>query len=828
MIDQKIDAKLGLSGAEASLRLKQYGENTVRGRRAGPIILFVRKFTSPLVLTFIACAIVSYFVGETNNSIILVAMVLISVVLDFVNSYKSEQAVGELLKKIAITATIYRDGKQQEIELKYIVPGDVIFLSAGDVIPADCELLEAKDFYVNQAALTGESFPVQKTAQLARKNKKDKEASDGTVYLGTSVVTGYATAQVLNTGFKTEYGKIAAEIEQGAEETNFEKQIRAFTFFIVRITIFMAAFAFLVNALIGHGWFSSFLFALAIAIGLAPEFLPVIISVSLSRGALIMAKKNVIVRHLNAIQNFGGMNVLCTDKTGTLTEGRIVLVKHIDSLGETSEETFLYSYLNSFFHTGVENPLDNAIKEHKKADISSYKKIDEVPFDFQRKRQSIVVSHNRRNILITKGAPEEIFRACSFYKNKKQIIKINQKNKLKIVAQFEKLSKDGFKVLALATREENNKKKDYSVADERGMILLGFVTFLDPPKETAAKAIQDLENLGIEIKILTGDNILLTQKACRDINLPVKGVITGEELDKIDDLKLQKLLPQLTIFSRVNPEQKERIILNLKKIKKVVGFLGDGINDAPSLRVADVGISVNNAVDVAKETADIILLQKSLRVLSDGVIEGRRTYHNTLKYILMGLSSDFGNMSSMMAASAFLPFLPMLPTQILFNDLLYHSSQLTLPTDNVDSEDIRKPVKWDLGFIKHFMMVFGWISSIFDFFTYGVLFLVFRVTEGQFQAGWFIESIATQVFVIYIIRTKKIPFLQSRPSLLLFLTTFLAVVCAWIVPATPLGRVLGFAPLPGVIYLIIAGSVIAYLILVQAAKSWFYQRFREA
>lgn len=819
--------KMGLTETEAQKRLKQYGENLVYKRKSyRPIIAFLQKFNSPLLLILIVASFISFFVGEHINGLILLLMILISAILEFINSHKSEKAVQDLISRVVVTATVVRDCKVQEIEFKNIVPGDIIFLSPGDVVPADCLILESKDLFVNQAVLTGESFPVEKNSDITLVDSHNlSPKTNNLVLMGTSIMTGYATVKALKTGRDTEFGKIAETLIKAEPETDFAKNIKKFSYFIMQLTIVLVSFVFLANAFLGHGWLTSFIFAVAIAVGLTPELLPVIISVSLSHGSIKMAEKNVIVKNLPAIQNFGSMNILCTDKTGTLTKDKIELVKYMNISGNAEEDILLYSYLNSYFHAGIQNPLDNAIKEFRKINIGDYKKVEEVPFDFERKRISIVISEkNEKIILCTKGAPEEIFKICNEYRIDGEIHKINDDISKKMQEQFDNLSNEGFRTLAISYKEVES-KAHYSKIDEKGMIFLGFMAFLDPPKETVTKAISEFEKLGIELKIITGDNEILTQKICRDIKLEIKGIILGEQVDKMSDLELQRRALETTIFARINPEQKERIIINLKKAKQVVGYLGDGINDAPALKAADIGISVNNAVDVAKDTADIILLKKSLLVLKDGVTEGRKTFHNTMKYIMMDLSSNFGNMFSMMGASVLLPFLPMLPAQVLLNNFLYDTSQITLPTDAVDEEDIKKPTSWSFKFIRRYILILGPISSIFDFLTFGVLLYVFHFGQSQFQTGWFMESIMTQVFVIFVIRTKKIPFLQSSPTKMLFISTFLSVIIAWIIPYIFLGRYFQFSPLPISTLLAIIVMVVAYLVLVQFVKNWFYKRY---
>jgi len=817
--------KRGLTALQATAKLLEFGENTVYHRRKSrPIIAFIRKFNSPLLLLLIGAAIVQFFVGASTSGTILILMVLLSAVLDFVNSFRSEIAVETLVNRVVTTATVWRDGKKQEIQLKRIVPGDIVLLSAGDVVPADGIILQSDDFFVNQSALTGESYPVEKIVTTDALSKQKFEVGQNfTVLMGTSVVSGFATIEVVNTGRKTFFGSIADRLAAQKQETDFEKNIRQFSLFIMRVAFVLVGFVFLANTVIGRDWLESFIFAIAIAIGLTPELLPVIISVSLSHGAAKMAKKEVIVKNLPSIQNFGSMNILCTDKTGTLTKDQIELVRYVNMHNQDSENVLRYAYINSSYHTGVRNPLDGAVMTYKKIALTGFNKIDEIPFDFQRKRQSVVVSSPKGRIMVTKGAPEDIIKLCRYYFDGKKSSILSKPQRRKAMVIFNSLSQDGYRVLAVATRPIKDTRKVYEPKDEKDLVLEGFVAFLDPPKMTAKQALEELAVLGIETKILTGDNELLTQKICRDIGLTSKGLLMGSDLTNLSDEQLQQRAVETTIFARITPEQKERIIQALRRAGNVIGYLGDGINDAPALRAADVGISVNNAVDVAKETADIILLRKSLRVLKDGVLEGRKTFHNSLAYIMMGLSSNFGNMFSMMAASVFLPFLPMLPAQILLNNFLYDSSQLSLPSDNIDQQEIAKPTVWSLPFIKKYMLVFGSISSVFDLITFGLLYWVFGLMGSQFQTGWFIESIATQVFVIYIIRTKKIPFLQSRPGWFLLANTLLAVFIAWLIPFLPLGAWFEFTPLPFYVLITIAVTVAIYLFMVEAVKHWFYK-----
>ncbi len=819
--------KIGLSSFESKMRLLKYGQNILQTKRKfSPLLMFIKKFNSPLLLILIIVSLISFFLGERTNAVIILLMVLFSAGLDFFNTYKSETAVEDLIARVRNTAAVWRNGKKQELPFNVLVPGDIVELIAGDIIPADSLVLEAKDFFVNQSALTGESFPAEKHLEkrggMALVSIFEDPAQ---VFMGTSVVTGFATIEITKTGTATEFGRIAKQLLHQAPESEFVKGVRTFSYFIMQVTFVLVFLVFIFNFLLGRGLFGAFLFSISIAIGLTPELLPMIISIALSRGSLKMAKKDVIVKNLSSIENFGGMNILCTDKTGTLTEDRITLIKHIDVNEKEKEDIFSLCYVTSKFHTGVVGPLDEAIREHENLNITEYHKIDEIPFDFERKRDSLVVEKNQERILITKGAPESVMNVINYYLIDEKILPLDNFVREKILNLYNKLSGEGYRVLGVAKKNIADKRQVYDKDEETEMIFMGFAAFLDPPKESAAQAVKELNVLGVEVKILTGDSDLLTKKICTDLDIKIRGILTGKEILEMSDEELGRLATTTTIFARITPEQKERIILILKKNNQTVGFLGDGINDAPALKAADVGISVNNAVDVAKETADIILLRKSLRVLKDGVIEGRKTFQNTLKYIEMWLSSNFGNMLSMTGASLILPFLPMLPTQILLNNFLYDMSQLTLPMDKVDDDDVKKPPRWDLSFIKKYMLIIGPISSIFDFVTFGVLFFIFRLPEHVFQTGWFMESLATQVFVIYVIRTKKIPFLQSSPSRLVILNTILIIFVGWAIPSFWLGQYFGFGKLPVWAIMAIAAIVLIYLIMVEGIKRMFYKKF---
>lgn len=825
MKETKTSISRGLTSREAARRQRKYGANILFTKKKWhPVSAVLKKLSSPLLIILIVTSFVSVLFGQHTDAAIILVMIFISVVLDIFNTHKSEKSAETLMERVEVTARVRRDGREEEVPIKSIVPGDIVLLGAGDIVPADAQIIEARDFFVNQSALTGESFPVEKRPKEIVIGAGDKSGCEDCVFMGSNVITGSAVIEVKATGAKTQYGAIAKNLAAAAEETDFEKGIRRFSYFILQITVVLVILVFFTSALRQRGIFESFIFALAIAIGLTPELLPVVISVALSRGSLKMAKQDVIVKNLSSIQNFGAMNVLCSDKTGTLTEDKITLVKYVDGFGEVSDRVLLASYLNSMFHTGITSPLDMAIKEFKHLGTAEYKKVDEIPFDFARRRSSVVVEHAGKKILITKGAPEDMFMVSVNYKRGEAVHRFDEAAQKEARKQFDALSADGFRVLAVAEKELIEHKEVYEKEMEQRMIFLGFVAFYDPPKQSAVEAVKELEALGIEIKIITGDSEILTEKICRDIKLPIKGMAVGAALENLNDDELQKLARHTTIFARVNPVQKERVILSLKRAGCVVGYLGDGINDAPAIKAADVGISVNNAVDVAKQTADIILLKKSLRVLKAGVLEGRKTFQNTLKYIMMGLSSNFGNMFSMAGLPLFVPFFPMLPSQILLNNLLYDISQFTIPSDSVDEDDVQKPLRWDIKFLRKFMIVFGPISSIFDFSTFLVMWYVFHPVVAQFQTAWFLESLATQIFVIYIIRTRKIPFLESSPGKWIILSTVSVVLIGFLVTVLPFNHWLGFEPLSYPMLSSIAILLFVYLFFVQIAKVFFYKQ----
>ena len=816
----------GLSGEEAENRLEIYGYNELaKKKKRTAIVAFLLRFRSPLIVILLIAGLISGFTGDAISASIIFSIVFLSVILDFYQENKAQKAAEMLKEKVTTMATVLRDNVKQEVKLSEIVPGDIILLSAGDIVPADGRALTAKDLFIDQSALTGESFPVEKTIDPPTPSSPIITERNNCIFLGTSVVSGTATAAVTKTASNTEYGKIAEKLAGREPETEFEKGMRRFGFLMLEVIFLLVIFVFFINALFKRGILESLLFAVALAVGLTPELLPMIVSVNLSRGAITMSNKGVIVKRLASLENFGSMDVLCTDKTGTLTENKITLVLHVDADGNENEKVLLYSYLNSSYETGLKSPLDDAILRHGNLNVKDYEKIDEVPFDFIRKRVSIVIERERERFFIAKGAPEEIFKVCTYYELADNIFDLTETMQKRIEDTYYDLSSKGFRILAVAYKKVRVEKTVYSISDESDMVFLGLVAFMDPPKETAKESIRQLSLSGIELKILTGDNELVTRKTCEDLGFPIKGVILGDEVHQMNDDALRRAVEHANVFARVTPGQKDRIMNALRRNGHVVGFLGDGINDAPSLKAADVGLSVDNAVDVAKESADIILLQKDLTVLHEGVLEGRKTFGNTMKYIMMGTSSNFGNMLSVAAASLFLEFLPMLPIQILLNNLLYDISESTIPTDNVDQEYVEKPKKMDVLFIRRYMVLIGPISSIFDFLTFATMLYVFNATPSLFQTAWFIESLCTQTLVIFVIRTRRTPFYRSKPSRLLLLSSLAVVILALVMPFTPLGTLFSFVPPPLTFFLFLGAFVGGYVALTEIVKRRFYKRY---
>jgi len=786
-------------------------------------------FKSPLVIILVFAGTISAFVGELVNASIIYFVVGMSVILGFYQEAKAENAATTLQARIRTTTSVRRDGRRVEIPVSEVVPGDLVYLSAGDLVPADGKVFSAKDLFVDQAALTGESFPAEKYPAWDVEVKADvKEAKTDTdrtdlAFMGTSVVSGTGTISITKTGPSTAFGEIAKQLVGRVPDTEFNRGLRRFGYLIMQVTLLLVIFVFFINALFKRDVLTSLLFSVALAVGLTPELLPMIVSINLATGAMHMADKGVIVRKLATIQNFGSMDTLCTDKTGTLTENKITLASHVDINGRESDDVLLLAEVNSSFQSGLRTPLDNAILMHESLDLTKYESVDEIPFDFVRRRVSVVVAESSKRLLISKGATIEMLAACSFYEDNKQELPISDDVRRKVRAQYEELSKEGMRMLAVA-RKEVEEKPSYKVSDEVGMVFVGLLSFMDPPKQTAPASLQMLAESGIALKILTGDNEFVTAHICNQLNIKVTGMVTGEELRKTSDSALLRIVEETNVFARVTPDQKNRVMLALRKNGHVVGFMGDGINDAASIRTADVGISVDNAVDVAKAAADIILLQNDLTVLAKGVQEGRKTLANTMKYIMMGTSSNFGNMFSAAGASLFLPFLPMLPSQILLNNLLYDVSELGIPTDHVDSEYLKIPRRWDIHFVREFMIFFGPVSSLFDYLTFGVMLFVFAAPAALFQTAWFLESISTQTLIVFVIRTRRTPFYRSHPSKPLIFSTIATVIVPMLLPFTPLGPLLGLVIPPPTFYLVLAIFIGAYLALAETLKHFFYRR----
>ncbi|PWB45626.1 MAG: magnesium-translocating P-type ATPase [Nitrosomonadales bacterium] len=815
----------GLSSAEAAARLNQYGSNQLKPARQRAILLqFLAHFRNPLVVVLLAASGISALTGETTGAFIIGLIVLMSVTLDFVQEFRAGRAAEQLAAQVAVTATVLRDGMTREVPVAALVPGDVVLLSAGDLIPADAWVLEADDFFVNQAQLTGEAYPVEKRADPAARPDVWEPAASHGVFMGSSVVSGSARVLIGRTGSRTALGQIADSLALLPPPTAFERGTRQFGLLIMRLTFLLVLFTLLVNVAFHRPLLESFLFAVALAVGLTPELLPMVVSVTLARGALRMAAWRVIVKRPSAIQDMGAMDVLCTDKTGTLTEARIQLERHVDAMGRDSASVLELAYLNSYFESGLKSPLDDAILQHEEIDISGWQKIDEVPFDFERRRVSVLVERAGARMLAVKGAPEDILRLCTHYEDASgAAVLLDEAAAARIDELFDALGEEGFRVLGIAWRAVPADHPHAVVTDETELVFAGFAAFLDPPKASAGEALAALKASGVAVKIVTGDNERVTRHVCAQLGVPVSGVLTGNDIAIMNDDALRARSEEANLFCRVNPAQKNRILLALKARGHVVGYLGDGVNDAPSLHTADVGISVDSAVDVAKQAAAMILLEHDLKALHAGILEGRRTFGNVMKYIMMATSSNFGNMFSMAAATLFLPFLPMLPLQILLNNLLYDVSEIPLPLDNVDEEDLARPRHWDMAFIRNFMLTIGPISSLFDFITFFLLLTVLNANETLFRTGWFVESIATQVLVIFVIRTRRNP-LRSRPNLWLSLTSIGIVAAAMLLPFTPYAHYLGFTPLPAEFFPLLLGLMLAYLVLVEGGKRWFYKR----
>jgi len=826
--------KDGLAATEVSYRKKAFGPNQVATEK--PKTLLTRILSSikdPLFILLSVLGLISYFTGDHRAVALIAIMLFLSVSLRLYQERRADKAAEKLKAMVRVTATVVRHGREAEVLLKDLVPGDIILLSAGDLVPADVRLISSRDLYVNQAALTGESLPVEKQDRPVKTIPTSPFEIPNVCFMGTNVGSGTATAVVVATGGATAFGSLASRLAVRKDEaTSFDRGVDRFTKLMIGFMAVMVPAVFVINGLSKGDWGQAFLFGLAIAVGLTPELLPMIVTVNLSKAAMDMSRRKVIVKRLNAIQDFGAMDILCTDKTGTLTQGKVALVEHVDVFGEESETVFDYAYLNSTYQTGLKNLMDAAVIQHDgmraKTFARGYHKIDEIPFDFKRRRMSVVAEDAEgKHVLICKGAVEEVLVKTSHVLVHGKEMTLEQAHHLSTQTLLQRLGEEGFRLIALGIRPMPVSKKKYSVADETDLTLLGFLAFLDPPKESAGRAIMELRQYGVAVKILTGDNELVTRTICREVGLPVERMLHGSEIAQLSDDELSLVAEEVTVFDKMEPEHKERVIRALQRRGHVVGFLGDGINDAPALKTADVGISVDGAVDIAKESSDFILLEKNLLVLKDGVTEGRRAFGNIVKYIKMTASSNFGNMFSVIGASIFLPFLPMLPLQVIVNNLLYDFSQTTIPTDQVDEDYLQKPRQWRIDHIRKFVLAIGPVSSIFDYATYLTMLFVFNcwTNPALFRTGWFVESLLTQTLIIHVIRTKKIPFLQSRASWPLTITTLL--ICAfgiWL-PFSPLAGVLGYVPLPPLYWVFLSGAIASYFILTQLVKNWFTSRF---
>jgi len=826
----------GLSFEEAVARAKRYGLNEIaHEKRQSPFMRLLDNLKNPLVILLTSLGIISYITGDLRATAVIFVMVLMGVALRFFQEMRADNAAEKLKAMVNTTATVIRDGKEAELALKLLVPGDIIHLAAGDMVPADVRVLTAKDLFLNQSALTGESLPVEKKAAIALAEVQNPLELPDICFLGSDVESGTATAVVIHTGDQTYFGSLATSIVGQREQTSFDRGINQFTWLMIRFIAVMVPAVFLINGFSKHEWLTAFMFAMAVAVGLTPEMLPMIVTVNLSKGAIEMGRKKVIVKRLNAIQNFGAADVLCTDKTGTLTEGKIVLEKHLDVHGHDSERVLNYGYMNSYFQTGLRNLMDEAILKHGylEEDLkvrTDFRKIDEIPFDFQRRRMSVIVEDKQNlHTLICKGAVEEIMRLSTRVEVEGEVLDVTPEHDAHRKLLVQELNEQGFRVVAVAykTIPGDDDEPHYTVQDESGLTLLGFMAFLDPPKDTAMEALRQLKALNVDVKILTGDNEIITTYICKQVGMPVDKILLGSQIDAMSETELAAAASATNIFAKLAPAQKEQIIHALQKQGHVVAFMGDGINDSPALRAADVGISVNSAVDIAKESSDIILLENNLLVLKQGVLEGRRVFGNIIKYIKMAASSNFGNMFSVVGASAFLPFLPMLPIQVLTNNLLYDFSQTTIPTDNVDASWLVKPRKWTIGHIQRFILFIGPISSIFDYITFFIMLYVFNAWNNPalFHTGWFIESLFTQTLIIHVIRTNEIPFIQSRASWPLIVTSLIIVAAGAWLTVSPLAETLGFVALPPLFWLLLAAMLVCYVVLTQVVKTWFYRKF---
>ncbi len=814
----------GLTSGEARSRLGRYGPNDAATVQRSPLILqFLARFRNPLIIILLVASGLSAASGDITSFIIVIAIVTSSITLDFVQEVRAQNAVEALRRSVAVQATVRRDGTNVSLPIDQLVPGDIVELIAGDLVPADSRLLESRDLFVNQALLTGEPYPAEKQAGEAASGAENPAGASNALFAGTSVISGTATIVICRTGSQTALGHLATSLAEKPPATAFAVGIHEFGMLIMRFTVLMVLFVLIVNISFNRPVLESLLFALALAVGLTPELLPMIVTVTLARSAMELAKRKVIVKRLSAIHDLGAMDVLCTDKTGTLTEATIKLVGVIDGHGVQSRRAYAYAYVNSRFESGMKSPLDQAILAAEPFDMVGWRKIDEVPFDFERRRVSVLVEHEAKRCLIVKGAPEDLLRLSGRYEDATgAVLPLDAETRRAFQVTLDGLGAQGNRALGIASRVVEDGLATAAVTDESDLIFSGFATFLDPPKVSAGATIQAMAAAGIAVKVLTGDNELVTRHVFAEIGVPVTGVLTGDALTHLSDEALIGQVSRVNLFCRVNPQQKHRILLALKRLGHVVGFLGDGINDAPALHAADVGISVDGAADVARAAADLILLDHDLAVVREAVVQGRGTVQNVSKYVLMGSSSNFGNMFSMAGAALFLPFLPMLPIQILLNNLLYDISEIAIPFDRVDPEATSRPIRWNITLIERFMLIFGPVSSIFDFLTFYALLYLFGAGEALFQTGWFIESITTQVLVVFAIRTRR-PFFRSRPRGFLIAMALGVVAVAIALPLLPVGRWLGFVALPPLFFVYLVIATAAYLALVEVTKRLFYR-----
>jgi len=812
----------GLTRDEARRRLEQDGANRLKAsRRSTSLSLFLAQFKSPIILILIAAAILSFSLHDPADALIILAIIFLSGLLGFWQERGANRAVEKLLAMVLVKATVFREGAPEEIPLEEVVPGDVVLLKAGDTIPGDCAILVARDLFVNEAALTGETFPLEKIAGQ-HPAETPMALRSNSLFLGTHVVSGQARAVVVRTGRATEFGKISEHLKLRPPETEFERGVRRFGYLLLEVTLLLVISIFAVNVYLKRPVLDSFLFALALAVGLTPQLLPAIISINLSHGARRMARQKVIVKKLSAIEDFGSMNVLCSDKTGTLTEGTVQVHSALDVEGRESEGVLFYAYLNAYFETGFLNPIDQAIRTHRLFEVSSYHKLDEVPYDFIRKRLSILVARDDIHLVVTKGALMNVLSVCSKVETAEGRVEDIHLYEEKIRDRFETLSRGGFRVLGVSCRDmgsDRSIRKD----QEKDMTFLGFLVLFDPPKEGVSETIQKLRQLGVSLKIITGDNRWVAAAVSQQVGGQTPQLLTGEDLRSMSEEALARRANEVDVFAEVEPNQKERVLRALKKAGNVLGYMGDGINDVPALQAADVSISVDRAVDVAKGTADIVLLEKDLGVLLEGIREGRRTFANTLKYVFMATSANFGNMFSMAGASLFLPFLPLLPKQILLTNLLTDFPEMTIATDRVDPEMVEQPRRWNLAFIRKFMVTFGILSSVFDYLTFGVLLLILQATPEQFRTGWFLESVISASLVVLVIRTRR-PLFKSRPGKDLTWTTLLLIPAILVLPYTPLAVLFEFHPLPPSFFLWIGGILFVYAFSAEIVKKHFYRR----